>query len=133
MYLGYLILQDNFKILIGRSLPAKYTNQIREYIESRDEILKVFKIKSKNLDSQCYSIAVDLSYDPKYISSLILEELKSDIAKTPPSASEEVKRLISKSIEMVLLKEVELNEKLKKEIRDKFPDVVEVDIESKSK
>ncbi|CAG9316901.1 SLC30A9_2 [Blepharisma stoltei] len=130
MYLGYLIIEDNSKILIDKSVNEEYMKKVREFISSRNGVLKVWKLKSKYLNSTEYSIAIDIAYDPKKISSSVVEELKSDIEQASKGRSEEeIKQLITKATEFVLVKTDEFNRGLKIEVKQQFPDVADIDIE----
>lgn len=136
IYLGYMLSADNIKILAGQSLDPQSTEIIIKLIEKNKKVKSVEEIKTEMLGFEAMKISATIKYNSQAIGEEIINELgdKIDIVCKNPEDKEVVKKIIKKTIEETLSQTSQSIKDMEVVIYEKFPYVVDVDLEiSKNK
>jgi len=115
----------NGRLLLGKAvLPADET-ELRSFLESRPEVQKIASLKTVVLGPDRVRLSVEIEFDP---SALIdREALRHDAKELEHSPSKE-EVLFACSARMVRIVGRVINE-LERAIQERFPDIVEIDLE----
>jgi hypothetical protein len=134
--LGYLICQENARILLGHGLSevdvaVRHRQRVKGIMQSRDEVLDITEFHSEYISSTDIKISAKVRYDDEEIFDDILIELNDEISaiSSDPEIQLKIKQITAKACTMALRSSAEVIEEMEDDIKSQFPNARLIDLE----
>mmetsp|Transcript_1770 Transcript_1770/g.3816 ORF Transcript_1770/g.3816 Transcript_1770/m.3816 type:complete len:413 (-) Transcript_1770:2168-3406(-) len=129
--LGYLICQENARILLGHGLSDADVARVKGIMENRDEVLGITEFHSEYISSTDVKISARVKYDDVEIFGDVITQLDSDIkAISPdPEIQAKIRQITSRACSLALKSSAEVIEEMEDDIKSQFPNAKLIDLE----
>lgn len=122
------LIQRNSQLLVGASIPAHLTRQIRQILSQNPAVEEIVDLKTRVLDTETYRIKADVHFDGKALARKLKPGLKEDYeAIRSYEDFEAFTQTFGDELVDLLATEIDA---IERKIRDEIPQAEHMDIEA---